>query len=71
MQTACLHGGFYGTPEAAGLQAEFARIPQADGSLVVVPDVDPDASGESLLNSLSPCPTSPEDYRDGSRVFMN
>lgn len=32
MQTACLHGGFYGTPEAAGLQAEFARIPQADGS---------------------------------------
>ena len=52
MQTACLHGGFYGTPEAAGLQAEFARIPQADGSLVVVPDVDPDAADESLLNSL-------------------
>ena len=52
MQTACLHGGFYGTPEAAGLQAEFARIPQADGSLVVVPDVDPDAADGSLLNSL-------------------
>ncbi len=52
LQTSCLHGGFYGTPEAAGLQAERARIPQADGSLVVVPDTDPDIADESLLTSL-------------------
>lgn len=51
-QTACTHGGWYGTPEAAGLQAELARIPQADGSLVVVPGVDPDNADESLLASL-------------------
>ena len=49
MQTSCIHGGFYGSPEVGGLQAELARIPQADGSLVVVPGVDADAlaRGES------------------------
>ena len=49
MQTSCTHGGFYGSPEVGGLQAELARIPQADGSLVVVPGVDADAlaRGES------------------------
>jgi threonine dehydrogenase-like Zn-dependent dehydrogenase len=38
-QTACPHGGFYATPDTAGLQAELARVPLADGSLVVVPGV--------------------------------
>jgi len=52
VQTSCLHGGFYGTREAAGLQAERARIPQADGSLVVVPGIDPDTADEGLLASL-------------------
>ncbi|MEE1651193.1 alcohol dehydrogenase catalytic domain-containing protein [Brachybacterium sp. J144] len=50
--TACPHGGFYATPETNGLQAEFARIPQADGTLVAVPDVDPATADESLLASL-------------------
>lgn len=49
MQTSCVNGGFYGTPETNGLQAEFARIPQADGSLVVVPGVD---EHSDLLPSL-------------------
>ena len=52
VQTSCLHGGFYGTPEAAGLQADRARIPQADGSLVVVPGTHPDTADEALLASL-------------------
>ena len=51
MQTSCLHGGWYGTPETGGLQADLARIPQADGCLVVVPDVDPDQADEGLLAS--------------------
>ncbi|PRY65413.1 threonine dehydrogenase-like Zn-dependent dehydrogenase [Glaciihabitans tibetensis] len=38
-QTACPHGGFFATPDTAGLQAELARVPMADGSLVVVPGV--------------------------------
>ncbi|MFC7580125.1 zinc-binding dehydrogenase [Schaalia naturae] len=52
VQTACLHGGWYGTPETGGLQAELARIPLADGSLVRVPDIDPDTAEESMLASL-------------------
>lgn len=49
--TACKHGGFFG-PGVGGLQAEFARIPQADGTLVVVPDVDPSGASDELLSSL-------------------
>ncbi|HEX7717818.1 MAG TPA: alcohol dehydrogenase catalytic domain-containing protein [Marmoricola sp.] len=51
-QTACVHGGWYGSPETGGLQAELARIPLADGSLVVVPGVDPATADSSLLASL-------------------
>lgn len=36
--TACPHGGFFG-PGVGGLQAELARVPQADGTLVAVPGV--------------------------------
>ncbi|MFI8593076.1 zinc-binding dehydrogenase [Microbacterium sp. NPDC078428] len=50
--TSCLYGGFYGSPEVGGLQAEFARIPQADGSLVKVPGTDPASADEGLLASL-------------------
>jgi len=49
-QTACPHGGFYATPDTAGLQAEIARVPLADGSLVVVPGVT--ENDRTLLPSL-------------------
>jgi threonine dehydrogenase-like Zn-dependent dehydrogenase len=48
-QTSCVHGGWYGTPETGGLQAELARIPLADGSLVAVPGID---ESSELLPSL-------------------
>lgn len=48
-QTSCVHGGWYGTPATGGLQAELARIPLADGSLVVVPGID---ESSELLPSL-------------------
>ena len=48
-QTACVHGGWYGTPENGGLQAEFARIPLADGSLIPVPGI---TENSDLLPSL-------------------
>lgn len=51
-QTSCVHGGWYGSPQTGGLQAELARIPLADGSLVVVPDTDPATAEPGLLNSL-------------------
>jgi len=47
LQTACVHGGFFGGA-VGGAQAEAVRVPQADGTLVVVPaGVD-----EALLPSL-------------------
>ena len=36
VQTACLHGGFFGGGELGG-QAELVRVPQADGTLVAIP----------------------------------
>ncbi len=48
LQTACLHGGFFGTGRADGAQAEALRVPQADGTLVALP-VGPD---DALLPSL-------------------
>ncbi len=50
--TSCVIGGWYGTPAADVLQAEYARIPHADGSAVVVPGVDPETADEELLASL-------------------
>src|SRR5438046_6036999 len=36
LQTSCVHGGFFGTTEVAGAQAEAVRIPLADGTLFSV-----------------------------------
>ncbi len=52
-QTACVHGGWYGTPETGGLQAELARIPLADGSLVPVPGITEDSELVPSLLTLS------------------
>src|SRR5207253_144395 len=37
LNTSCIHGGFFGTTEVAGAQAEAVRVPQADGTLFVLP----------------------------------
>jgi threonine dehydrogenase-like Zn-dependent dehydrogenase len=48
LQTECVHGGFFGTGEIGGAQAEAVRIPQADGTLFALPtDAD-----EALMPSL-------------------
>src|SRR6516164_8705033 len=49
LQTECVHGGFFGSGgDTDGAQAEALRIPQADGTLYVLP-AQPD---EALLPSL-------------------
>ena len=48
LQTSCVHGGFFGTMEVAGAQAEAVRIPQADGTLFVLTN----ESDENLIASL-------------------
>src|SRR3954462_1512699 len=49
LQTACVHGGFFGFgPEVGGAQAEAIRIPLADGTLFVLPT----GKDETLMPSL-------------------
>ena len=48
VQTACLHGGFFGA-DGLGGQAERVRVPLADGTLVKVPEGD---YSDELLRSL-------------------
>jgi threonine dehydrogenase-like Zn-dependent dehydrogenase len=49
LQTSCVHGGFFGTVDVAGAQAEAVRVPQADGTLFVLPVGFDDALMTSLL----------------------
>jgi threonine dehydrogenase-like Zn-dependent dehydrogenase len=49
LHTSCLHGGFFGNADVGGAQAEAQRVPQADGTLVVLPVGNDDALMPSLL----------------------
>jgi threonine dehydrogenase-like Zn-dependent dehydrogenase len=49
LQTSCVHGGFFGTAEVAGAQAEAVRIPLADGTLFSLRAHADDALMPSLL----------------------
>jgi alcohol dehydrogenase len=51
-QTACVHGGFFGQGgDGDGGQAEFVRVPRADGTLINVPGAD--FSDETLASLLA------------------
>jgi len=49
LHTSCRHGGFFGSVEVAGAQAEAVRVPLADGTLFVVPGGHDDTLMPSLL----------------------
>jgi threonine dehydrogenase-like Zn-dependent dehydrogenase len=49
LHTSCLHGGRYGTDGVDGGQGEAVRVPQADGTLVVLPVGRDDELMPSLL----------------------
>ena len=49
LQTSCLHGGWWGGTDLDGGQGEAVRVPQADGTLVVLPVGKDDALMPSLL----------------------
>src|SRR6266566_478819 len=48
LHTSCVHGGFFGTVELPGAQADALRIPLADGTLFVLPV----GADEALMASL-------------------
>src|SRR5438876_4455843 len=49
LHTSCVHGGFFGTDDVPGAQAEAVRVPQADGTLYALPVGADDALMASLL----------------------
>src|SRR2546421_2497001 len=49
LHTSCIHGGFFGTVELPGAQAEALRIPLADGTLFPLPVGEDDALMSSVL----------------------
>src|SRR4051812_37506209 len=49
LNTSCIHGGFFGNEQVPGAQAEAVRVPQADGTLYVLPVAKDDALMASLL----------------------
>src|SRR2546427_7741593 len=49
LHTSCVHGGFFGTVDVPGAQAEAVRVPLADGTLFVLPVGEDDALMPSLL----------------------
>ena len=49
LQSECLHGGRYGSDDVDGGQGEAVRVPQADGTLVVLPVNADDTLMPSLL----------------------
>jgi hypothetical protein len=49
LQSECLHGGRYGFDDVDGGQGEAVRVPQADGTLVVLPVGENDELMPSLL----------------------
>lgn len=49
LPTSCIHGGFFGTPQVAGAQAEAVRVPLADGTLFVLSVRKDDVLMPSLL----------------------
>jgi threonine dehydrogenase-like Zn-dependent dehydrogenase len=49
LQTSCLHGGGWGSPDVDGGQGEAVRVPQADGTLVALPVGRDDVLMPSLL----------------------
>ena len=49
LHTSCVHGGFFGSIEVPGAQAEALRVPQADGTLFALPVGRDDALMPSLL----------------------
>ena len=49
LQTACVHGGFFGNPDMPGAQSEAVRVPLADGTLYPMGVGEDDALMPSLL----------------------
>ena len=68
LQSECLHGGRYGMDDVDGGQGEAVRVPQADGTTVVLPVAEDDALMPSLLTLSDVVETGHHARRSSSRA---
>ncbi len=52
-ESSCPHGGYFGDGDGMGCQAEYLRVPEANGTLVVVPGDAKDFSDAMLASLLT------------------
>ena len=52
-ESSCPHGGYFGDEDGMGCQAEYLRVPEAEGTLVVVPGDAKTFSDEMLASLLT------------------
>ncbi|OZG69216.1 zinc-dependent alcohol dehydrogenase family protein [Bifidobacterium eulemuris] len=61
-ESSCPHGGYFGSDEGMGCQAETLRVPHANGTLVVVPGDAKSFSDELLADLLALSDVMPTGY---------
>lgn len=61
-ESSCPHGGYFGSAEGMGCQAEYLRVPEADGTLVVVSGDAASFSDEMLADLLALSDVMPTGY---------
>lgn len=61
-ESSCPHGGYFGSAEGLGCQAETLRVPHANGTLVVVPGDAKSFSDELLADLLALSDVMPTGY---------
>ena len=61
-ESSCPHGGYFGSADGLGCQAEYLRVPHANGTLVVVPGDASTFSDEKLADLLALSDVMPTGY---------
>lgn len=61
-ESSCPHGGYFGSADGMGCQAEYLRVPHANGTLVVVPGNASDFDDATLADLLTLSDVMPTGY---------
>ena len=68
-ESSCPHGGYFGDEDGMGCQAEYLRVPEAEGTLVVVPGDAKTFSDEMLASLLTLSDVMATGYHEIAKKF--
>ena len=68
-ESSCPHGGYFGDEDGMGCQAEYLRVPEAEGTLVVVPGDAKTFSDEMLASLLTLSDVMATGYQEIAKKF--